>query len=380
MRLFSRENIVKVFKTVVPFLLFVLGPLVANAAALSISPSSGNFEVGNRVVVKVIATSNTPFNAVSGLLSFPSAVFSVESVSKAGSILDFWVTQPTVSKTANTIRFEGVALGGFPGSSGAVVTINLRAINPGTGNFSFQSGQILANDGEGTDITGNLIGATFSVQQATVKPKTPEPKPEVIPEEIQPEPTLRAPEIALGAKYGAQAIVGTSEYPGAQALLTFVATDGTKIFILGEADLEGEFTLLVPSSLRRGTYNVTAVLVKADKTNSETSNMIIVKIGNILDDVGWEISLLILLLILLILYLLLRIHFHLGQDLDKNIKHEIHDAENVVHKSFDILREDIIDYDNQKLPLAEHKRMTGIKKDISEAEKIIDKKIKNIGF
>jgi hypothetical protein len=349
----------KVFFIAIVSLLFIISPRCTHAAALSIAPSSGTFEVGNRVSLKVIATSSVPFNAVSGILSYPASVFSVESVSKAGSILNFWVTEPTLVTANNTIKFEGVSLGGFLGSSGTVITVNLRAAAVGSGSFSFQSGQILANDGEGTDITGNMVGGNFTVKEATLKkPALPTPTPLPQPEIEQPAPSLLPPEIMLGTKYGAKAIVGKSNYGAAQVLVTFLAQDGVKVFILGNSELDGTFSLLVPSSLRRGEYSVSAVVIREDKTNSEASNIIKIRIGSIFSDLGWEVSILILLLILAIIYLILRTYLHINRHSD---------AERLVHKSFDILREDLND-----------STKATFKKDINDAEKVITKKINSI--
>lgn len=373
----------KVYSTIILFLLFAFSPFIAQAATLSISPQSGTFEVGERVIVKVVVSSNdVQFNAVSGNILFPSSIFAIESVSKTNSILNFWVTEPVVLKSSNTVKFEGISLGGFQGFTGTVVTVALRALNVGSGKVVFQSGQILANDGQGTDITGNLVSATFSVVEAKIKPKVQELEPisEPTPELPQPLPTLKAPEIVLSTKYGVPAIIGSSDYPKAQVLVTFIAEDGAKVFILGVSDTDGSFNLLVPHSLKRGSYTVSSVIIKEDKTNSMTSNIIIIDVGNIFSDLGIEIWILILLLIIAILYLLLRIYLHFRKDknINENIEHEVHDAENIVHKSFDIIREDVIDYDNEKLTDTEHNRMSGIKKDVSDAEKIIDKKIKDI--
>src|SRR6185503_11214158 len=118
------------------FFLFIFLPSVVQAATLSVNPTSGSFKTGDRVALKVVVTSNgVPFNAVSGVLSISPSVFTIESVSKANSVLNFWVTEPNAS--AGTVKFEGVALGGFSGVSGTVVTINVRAIKAGTGVVSF---------------------------------------------------------------------------------------------------------------------------------------------------------------------------------------------------------------------------------------------------
>ncbi len=390
MLLSIKKNMGKIYSLIFVFLFVLFFPFIANAATLSMSPASGSFEAGQYISVKVFASSSgTSFNAVSGIVSFPTSIFSIESVSKSGSVLDFWVSEPLVSKSAGTVKFEGVSLGGAGRSSGTVLTINLRAKNVGVGKAFFQTGQILANDGEGTDITGAMNGANYSVTEAKPAPEKPQPKPtpkptpepdKELPEPSQPSPSLKAPEITLGTKYGAQALLGISDYPKAQALITFIAQDGAKVFILGMSDDKGEFTIIIPSSLRDGIYTTTAVMIKTDKTNSEISNTLNIKIGNIFSNISWYISLIIFLLILLVIYLILRIHLHFGEKVSKNIKRDVHEAENVLHKSFDIIREDIIDYDNNKLTIREHKRIAGVKKDITDAEKIIDKKIKDIGL
>lgn len=370
---------------IIPFLFFSflifggLSPNSVQAANLSIKPVSGTVEVGEKIVVAITVATRAPINAISGVLQIPTSLFSVESISKSGSVLNFWITEPNFSKGAGTLSFEGVALGGFAGGTQTVVTATLRATNVGTANLNFKSGQVLANDGAGTDITDLLNGGTFSIIPAEIKTKLPEKESVVEEKEVpQPSPTLRAPEIMFGAKYGAKAILGTSEYSKSQVLLTFVAPDGAKIFILGASDVDGSFSVLVPSSLKRGTYNVTGVMIKDDKTNSEPSNLISITIGNIFSDITWEIQLLLFLLVILIIYLLLRTHVHFSNTNNTEIKKRVHDAQNVVDKSFDILREDVAEYSGRELSSAERKHLSEIKKDISDAEKVIDKKIKDI--
>lgn len=366
----------KIYSIILSF--FVFTPVLVFGANLSVSPSGGTYEVGERVSIRIIATSDVLFNAISGDILFPTSIFSIESVSKTSSILNFWVTEPTVLKNVGTVKFEGVSLGGFQGNTGTVITVTLRANNVGTGKISIRAGQILANDGQGTDITGDLLGGTYVVKEATKA--TPIENPIIEEEIVQPKPTLKAPEIMRGQKYGTPAIVGSSDYPKAQVLLTFVSQSGGKIFINGTSDSDGSFSVVIPNSLKRGVYNVTAVMIKEDKTNSQVSNMIIIQIGDLFSDLSWEIWLILLILILLIIYLLLRIYFHFKKDknLRKNIKHEAEEAQKIVHKSFDILKEDISSYEEERTNANSHKMVLGIKKDINEAEKAINKEIKDI--
>lgn len=151
--------------------LLLATPSISSAASLSLSPSAGSYNVGDTIAVKVLVSSpSESANAVSGTLSFPYSIFTAESVLKSGSILNFWPSEPTISQSDGTATFEGVALSGYQGSTGVVVTVVLRTTRAGEGNISFKSGQILANDGKGTDITSGLIGAAFTVRTAPTQP------------------------------------------------------------------------------------------------------------------------------------------------------------------------------------------------------------------
>lgn len=345
--------------------LLLFASVNVSAATLSVSPTSGTFEVGDRITVRILVSSGSPINAISGVVSFPTTLFSIESVSKSGSILNFWVSEPNFSQGAGILHFEGVTLGGFNGGVGTVVTASLRAVKPGSGSVSFQSGQVLANDGQGTNVTNGMTGATYSIEPATTEPKPQLAPPEL--EEAQPRPTLESPEIALTTKYGEQAIYGTSNYPNTQVLLTFVSQGGVKIFITGTTDNLGQFTLLVPKTLKRGTYKVYAIIIRNDLSNSRTSNEITIHIGNFISDIGWEIRLALLLLILALIYLLVRSYYYLKKNkkLRFFVKKEAQEAENIVHKSFKILREDV-----------GHNKQ--IKKDLDDAENLISKEIEDI--
>ncbi len=376
-------------------ILLVLGvlfvPSFSQAATLSMSPSQVTTEVGKRVTVSVLVSSVVPFNAVSSTLLFPTSLFTIESVSKTGSALDFWVTEPLINKTQGTVRFEGVALGGFQGKTGTIASVTLRAIKEGTGKSSFQSGQILANDGQGTDITENLIGTSFVVKAAEKLeekkeekppvPSVPTPiKPAPEPETPQPLPTLFAPEIMLGTKYGEPAVLGTSQYADAQVLLTFVTRDGSKLFITSVADRDGGFTVLIPHSLKRGEYTVTAVMVKSDRTNSLPSNTITITIGTLLSEFGWE-ELSVIGILLCIIFVLLWKLFHSRKGgTPLGLKRKTREAQGVLRESFGIIRAGLKHSTRKgvRSDRAEQKWLTDIKRDIDDAESAISKEIKEI--
>jgi len=370
--------------------LFLIGiffiPCVSSAATLSMSPSQVTTEVGKRVTVSVIVSSVVPFNAVSSTLLFPTSLFTVESVSKTGSALDFWVTEPLINKTQGTVRFEGVALGGFQGKTGTIASVTLRAIKEGTGKSSFQSGQILANDGQGTDITENLIGTSFvvkvaeKVEEKPTVPAVPTPIKPTVEEVQQPLPTLSSPDIMLGTKYGEPAILGSSQYAEAQVLLTFVTRDGIKLFITSSADKDGSFTVLIPRSLKRGEYTVTAVMVKSDYTNSLPSNTITVAIGTLFSDLSWEELAVIGLLLLIILILIWRLLSCTHSGTPLGLKRKTREAQGVLRESFGIIRAGMKHSvrKNGKTDRVEQRWLTDLKRDVDDAESAISKEIKEI--
>lgn len=378
------------YRFVFPLLLFLaLFPTSALAATLSVSPAGGTYTVGQRVIISVAVSSDASMNAASGVLSFPTDLLSVEYVNK-GSVLNFWVTEPSYSNASGRINFEGVSLSGFQGSNGSVLTVALRAKKAGTAQISFESGQVLANDGQGTDITSGLKNGTYTFEVGKVAPK-PEPEPELEPE---PTPTpqkpatpafLEAPIIRLGLRYGADAILGESKYPKTDVVLSFVSVSGSKIFISGVTDSDGDFELSVPTALRNGSYAVTATVVFDDGRQTETSEPLSVQIGGPLGFLNWEYTTYVALFCIFVLvglvgYFLKRGYF--GRSLSEAVmRREAREAENMVHRSFDLLRQDVsghIKSGSRKTPQGEKTDVMGIKKDLDEAEDLIAKEIKDI--
>ncbi|MBP9816459.1 MAG: hypothetical protein KBD05_00275 [Candidatus Pacebacteria bacterium] len=141
-------------------------PSVSEAATLYLSPSSGTFEVGKNYSVSVyLSSSDQAANAVSASVSVASDLFNLISVSSAGSIVNFWVSEPKVS--GSTMSFEGVILNpGYQGTGGKVATLTLSPRKAGTGAVSFGSASVLANDGKGTNILSGSQGASFTTGAA----------------------------------------------------------------------------------------------------------------------------------------------------------------------------------------------------------------------
>lgn len=171
----------KVYKIILFFLITAFSPLIADAASLSFYPASGSHPVGSSFTVGVyVASSDQAMNAASGVISFPTGMLEVVSVSKSGSIFTIWADEPSYSNGAGTVSFEGLVPNpGFIGSSGKVITITFRVKSVGSPSLRFSSGSALANDGRGTNIltgTGNALftlGASVPVNIKAVDKEKP---------------------------------------------------------------------------------------------------------------------------------------------------------------------------------------------------------------
>lgn len=140
-------------------------------ASLSITPQKINLAAGETVYLNIVLDSpDEPANAVSGEIVFPINNIEVVSVNK-GSLVDFWVEQPSFSNSQGIIKFEGVIFNpGFSGKLGKILTLAIRGKTPGQALLQFQNATILANDGEGTNITQNRLGADLVIGQRKVAP------------------------------------------------------------------------------------------------------------------------------------------------------------------------------------------------------------------
>jgi len=118
----------KIYKIALVFIFLGMVPLVAEAATLYFSPSSGAYTVGGTLSVNVyVSSADQAMNAASGVISFSQDKLEVASLSKSGSIITLWVQEPTFLNSAGTVNFEGIVLNpGFTGVAGKIITTNFR--------------------------------------------------------------------------------------------------------------------------------------------------------------------------------------------------------------------------------------------------------------
>lgn len=167
------------FRVYLPALaaLFFLLPSAALAATLGLSPANTTVTTGSIVTATVLVTStDQAMNAIDGSIAFPADLLQVVSVSKTNSILSLWVQDPTFSNADGTISFSGVVPNpGYTGSRGQALSIQFRGKKPGIATVTFSpSSQVLANDGNGTNILTASNATTIVVTAATSVP-TPVP-------------------------------------------------------------------------------------------------------------------------------------------------------------------------------------------------------------
>lgn len=156
---------------VIIYTVLLVGVAQASAATMRITPSTGVYTTGSTFTVSVLVDSaSQPINAAEGTISFNPQEVSVVSVSRASSIFNLWVTEPTFSNSAGTINFSGGSPGGYNGSGGAVMTVTMRAVSAGSPRLNFANGAVFANDGKGTNVLTGMSGGTFTIQAQSVTP------------------------------------------------------------------------------------------------------------------------------------------------------------------------------------------------------------------
>jgi hypothetical protein len=173
-------------------ILFMANSSYANAASLSLSPSTGVYAAGATFTARVVVnTSGQPVNAAEGTITFNPRELSVVSVNRTGSIFSLWVAEPAFSNSAGTISFSGGLPSGYTGQAGNIMNITFRTAGAGTAKVGFKNGSVLANDGRGTNVLTSMNGGVYTIQAQS---STPEP--ERIIEYVAPANTPAAPVIS----------------------------------------------------------------------------------------------------------------------------------------------------------------------------------------
>jgi len=111
-------------------LMIILRPGLTKAdatASLYFIPTSGSYQVNSEFSVRLVVQSDASINLTESTINFSTDTLTVTGISKTGSCLSLWFSEPQYSNNDGTIFFSGgIPNPGFTGL-GRILTINLKA-------------------------------------------------------------------------------------------------------------------------------------------------------------------------------------------------------------------------------------------------------------
>lgn len=187
-------------------------------------------------------------------------------------------------------------------------------------------------------------------------------------------------------------IKGTSAYSNSQIVIWLQREKDTPRSQSVRSDESGNFTFVAEEKLRDGIYAAWAEAVDERGARSEPTEKITIAVAKqaIFRAGSWAISFLAVLVPLIALIIALLFVLWYGwrrfSSLRKRLRKEVHEAEIALHKTFDLLKEDIGEHikllektrNKRQLTEEEEKIVKQLKKDLDEAEKFVGKEIKDI--
>ena len=151
------------------FLILVnLTGVLSGGNFFSFSADNGNFPVvGDQIAVAVQLSTKTPVNAAGGTVNFAPDMLNIVSTSRVTSIVDLWAEEPISSNSNGTLHFSGGILGakGKESLQGTVIVVNFTALKEGKTSITLNDGQILANDGRGTNVISGSKTLTLYIRK-----------------------------------------------------------------------------------------------------------------------------------------------------------------------------------------------------------------------
>ncbi len=145
-------------------LLFLLSIVFGLASVISskqseivLETSSREVEKGENFTISVYAVANTPVNAVSLHINFPTETTEVLGIDKGQSVITLWTSDPRIENGV-VILEGGTYRKGFIGKH-LIATINARAKEAGQASFVTKTASLLAGDGRGTELSTDISSA-----------------------------------------------------------------------------------------------------------------------------------------------------------------------------------------------------------------------------
>lgn len=132
--------------------------------SMSFSPEEKYLAEGATTSVSVVVEATAPANVIGGSILLPDTL-DVLSIDTSSSIVDLWTVEPMQSNT-KIIQFGGgiISQSGFTGE-GEIFSFVVQANATGDAEILFENPQILAHDGNGTNIIDRNVPLRFVIRE-----------------------------------------------------------------------------------------------------------------------------------------------------------------------------------------------------------------------
>jgi hypothetical protein len=142
---------------------------------MSAGSSATSATVGKTITITVrISTSGQAINAADGTLVFPSSLLTLQSISRSGSIFNFWAEEPHGSNASGQISFSGgLPSPGYTGNGGRLFQATFKTKAVGSAAVTLSGVHILANDGYGTNVFSGAGSTTITISEESDTPTPP---------------------------------------------------------------------------------------------------------------------------------------------------------------------------------------------------------------
>lgn len=170
-----------------------------------VSPANVSFNRGTEFSVDVkINSEGEAINAAQATISWPANILEFVGADKTSSVFNFWVEDPTLSGSSNSLSFVAGTAKGISGGTLQILKIKFKALGTGAGEISVSDAGVTASDGKGTNILSVSKGSSFGVEKAPVVSS---------PQESAPQPVVVVRPAVLGQKLPAAPVVRVPSYP-----------------------------------------------------------------------------------------------------------------------------------------------------------------------
>lgn len=163
-------------------LLFFASAQTVVAATIYILPAQKNLSLDEEFNIDIkVNSEGESINATQATINWPADILQFVEVEKTGSVFNFWVDEPSLSSTEESISFIGGTSKGITGAALQILRIKFKTLSAGTAAVTITDTAITASDGQGTNVLSKISGASYAVGVETVQPAPPAPSPTTAP-------------------------------------------------------------------------------------------------------------------------------------------------------------------------------------------------------